>query len=304
MSAGGVLGVRSVAVAVTDLERAFRFYREVWGLLPVERSASAIHLRGTGRYHHILALHQAPRPAIIRIVLAAADQAAIDALHRALAREVSAIEQPGPLAAPGGGYGFGFKDHEGRNFALIAGVADHALEGNRGETRPRKITHVNLNASDRDQTHDFLIRALGFRLIDETAVNSFLCCGSDHHSVVVGQHGMASLNHVAFEMDDLDSVMRGAGRMRDAGYPIEWGVGRHGPGNNVFAYFLGPEDFPLEYTAEVLQVDETYRPRGPEAWRWPPGRLDQWGISDPPSRRWNRIQPFTTFTTDGWRIVS
>ena len=27
--------------------------------------------------------------------------------------------------------------------------------------------------------------------------------------------------------------------LRDAGYPIEWGVGRHGPGNNAFAYFIG-----------------------------------------------------------------
>ena len=31
------------------------------------------------------------------------------------------------------------------------------------------------------------------------------------------------------------------------------------------------------------QVDESYRPRGPEEWQWPPGRVDQWGISPPPS---------------------
>ena len=44
--------------------------------------------------------------------------------------------------------------------------------------------------------------------------------------------------------------------MRDAGYPIEWGVGRHSAGNNVFAYFAGPDEFPLEYTAEVAQIDD------------------------------------------------
>ena len=26
--------------------------------------------------------------------------------------------------------------------------------------------------------------------------------------------------------------------MIDAGYPIAWGVGSHGPGDNVFAYFV------------------------------------------------------------------
>ena len=65
-----------------------------------------------------------------------------------------------------------------------------------------------------------------------------------------------TLNHIAFVMPDLDAVMRGAGRMSDAGWPIEWGVGRHGPGNNVFSYFVGPDDFVIEYTADVLQVDD------------------------------------------------
>ena len=48
------------------------------------------------------------------------------------------------------------------------------------------------------------------------------------------------LNHVAFLMPDLEAVMRGSGRMIDAGFPIAWGVGRHGPGDNVFAYFIDP----------------------------------------------------------------
>ena len=47
--------------------------------------------------------------------------------------------------------------------------------------------------------------------------------------------------------------MRGMGRMKDNGHPIQWGPGRHGPGNNVFAYFCGPDEVPLEYAAEVQQ---------------------------------------------------
>jgi len=102
-------------------------------------------------------------------------------------------------------------------------------------------------------------------------------------------------------MMDLDSVMRGAGRMRDAGYPIEWGVGRHGPGNNVFAYFAGPEEIPLEYTAEVLQIDDSYQPHGPDYWKFPPGRSDQWGVTDPQTPRLARIQELFRFSEDGFR---
>jgi catechol 2,3-dioxygenase len=120
--------------------------------------------------------------------------------------------------------------------------------------------------------------------------------------MVTGQTGKPTLNHVAFEMPDLDSVMRGAGRMRDAGFPVEWGPGRHGAGDNVFCYFAGPEEFPIEYTGEVLQIDDSYQFHGPEYWKWPPGRLDQWGITPPHTARWKRIQDMYLFAPGQWRI--
>ena len=80
-------------------------------------------------------------------------------------------------------------------------------------------------------------------------------------SIVIGP-GMAGFN----------ALMFGAGRMKSNGFPVEWGVGRHGPGNNSFAYFAGPEEMPLEYTADVQQIDETYEFHGPDYWKWPPGR--------------------------------
>jgi catechol 2,3-dioxygenase len=62
---------------------------------------------------------------------------------------------------------------------------------------------------------------------------------------------------------------------------VGWGVGRHGPGNNVFAYFVDPAGFVIEYTAEVLQVDDNYVAGSPQDWVWPPGRSDHWGIAPP-----------------------
>ena len=50
----------------------------------------------------------------------------------------------------------------------------------------------------------------------------------------------------------------------------------HGPGNNVFAYFCGPDEVLLEYTAEVLQIDDSYEPRPSSYWKFAPGRSDQW----------------------------
>jgi catechol 2,3-dioxygenase len=98
-------------------------------------------------------------------------------------------------------------------------------------------------------------------------------------------------------MPDVDSVMRGGGRMKDAGFGIEWGPGRHGPGDNAFNYFVGPFDIVIEYTAEVEQVDDSYQARYPNDWTWPPGRVDQWGISAPPSARLKEAQKAVLFAS-------
>ena len=85
--------------------------------------------------------------------------------------------------------------------------------------------------------------------------------------------------------------------MRDAGYGIEWGPGRHGPGDNAFNYFVGPFDVVIEYTAEVEQIDDSYQAGQPGDWTWPPGRVDQWGISAPPSPRLKEAQKAIVFVS-------
>jgi catechol 2,3-dioxygenase len=295
-----VRGIRSVAIDVCALEDAAAFYETVWRLAPVARAEDARYFRGTCAHHHILSLHAAARPAIRRIVFDVADRAAVAALHARVQASGVACEAPHDLDAPGGGYGFGFKDPEGRNLGVACGGEQHSESP--APDRPHKVTHINLNAADYDATTRFMCDALGFRLIDETVRARFLHAACpDHFSLALVKHANATLNHIAFDMADLDSVMRGAGRMRDAGYPIEWGVGRHGPGNNVFAYFAGPEEIPLEYTAEVLQIDDSYVPHGPEFWKFPPGRSDQWGVTDPPTARLARIQQLFGFTDHGQR---
>jgi hypothetical protein len=71
---------------------------------------------------------------------------------------------------------------------------------------------------------------------------------------------------MAYELPDIDGLMRGAGRVRGSGYEIMWGVGRHGPGNNVFSYFVEPNGFVTEYTTEVDQVDDTYQGHDAQWW--------------------------------------
>jgi catechol 2,3-dioxygenase-like lactoylglutathione lyase family enzyme len=298
-----IRGVRSVELATTNLEEAARFYETIWMLEPVETRNASRYFRGTGGYHHLLGLHAGAQPALVRIVFDVADRKSVDALHRAIAAAGGKPGAPGKVAIGGGGYGFGCKDPDGRNLAFVCEAAAHADTADKPD-RPRKIAHVNLNARDFDASLKFFTEALGFRVIDDNAPLWFLHCDStDHSSIVLAKTNQPTLNHVAFEMPEFDSVMRGMGRMKDNGYPIEWGPGRHGAGDNVFAYFCGPDEVPLEYTAEVLQIDDTYVPRSSAYWKFPPGRSDQWGITQPRSTRYYRVQRLFGFTPDGDRIV-
>jgi catechol 2,3-dioxygenase len=183
---------------------------------------------------------------------------------------------------PAGGWVCAIVDPQGRRFRFVAGDRQFP-ERKPQPDQPVGLTHVNLNTSNIEAAADFFVRGLGMTVTDRTDHHNFLRCNSDHHSVVLANTKTNTINHIAFLMPDLESVMRRSGILRDHGHEIGWGVGRHGPGNNVFSYFESPLGFVVEVTAEVLQVDDAYQVKGPQDWAWPPGRTDHWGVTRPPT---------------------
>ena len=291
-----ITGVRKVEMEHADPARAAKFYTDVWNLDEVARADGSIYFRGTGAAHHILAIHPSNGPARVReIALNARDKFTVDALHARAKAAGFAVDEPAARKTIDGGYGFSLRDPGGRRFVVICDANDHGDDAPAPD-RPTKVGHININTALIDPMISFYTDVLGMRLVDHAGTQYFFNADSpDHCSLVLCKYGMETLNHIAYEMCDLESVMRGAGRMHDAGYPIEWGPGRHGAGDNAFCYFAGPEECPLEYTAEVLQIDDSYEFHGPDHWKWPPGRLDQWGVTAPHTSRWKRVQTLYEF---------
>ncbi len=295
MTSPVVAALRSVALDVPDLAQAEDFYTRVWKLAVTARTPDAIYLRGSGAAHHLLSLHRGGTVAIRNVTFQARSLAALDAMAAAAAAAGGRVlAPPAPLSEPGGGVGLTIRDPDGRILRFVHGDAAHA-DGAADPDRPVRLAHVVFNSHDVAATQRFFEQVMGFRLTDRTRIMAFMNCNADHHSIALGDAGEDSLNHIAFLMPDLDAAMRGGGRMKDAGYPIEWGPGRHGPGNNAFNYFVGPFDVVIEYTAEVQQIDDSYRAGSPADWTWPPGRVDQWGISQPPTPRLKQAQKSVFF---------
>ncbi|MDM0111284.1 VOC family protein [Variovorax sp. J22R133] len=291
MTSPWIEGLRSVALNVPDLERAEDFYTRVWHLDVAARTQDALYLRGTGADHHLLALHRGADATEIRhATFRARSEEALTQIADAAVRAGGRVLTPiGPIDEPGGGMGLTIRDPDGRLFQVVHGDTKHA-DAHEARDRPIRLAHAVLNSAKVDASQRFLEQALGFKLADRTRIMAFLNCNADHHTLALGDTDNNALNHIAFLMPDLESVMRGGGRMKDAGHGIEWGPGRHGPGDNAFNYFIGPFGEVIEYTAEVEQIDDSHVARGPADWTWPPGRVDQWGISQPPSARLKEAQ--------------
>ncbi len=199
---------------------------------------------------------------------------------------VRLVTEPGLINTPGGGYGFRFFDNEGRTVEISADVAirrHRAIEA--GESIPVRLSHVVINSPKPDETRAFYERHLGFRLSDTLMhprmgeMMWFMRINAWHHSLAIARGPHPSLHHASFEMRDIDSYMRGTGRLLRAGVEKIWGPGRHMAGNNTFSYFLDPHGNTIEYTTELELIDEdTWHPHLYDFTR--PEVSDQWGTAN------------------------
>lgn len=274
--------LRHVALRTTALEESVAFYTGPWGLDLVERTEDSAYLRASGPEHHVLQLHAAEANALDHIAFALPTPEEVDAAAAwAEAEGAVVLERPGPIARPGAGYGFRFLDPENRVVEISAYV--HAVpERPLDVPVPRKVAHIVLNTADIDALTAWYTRVLGLRVSDWSEHQMvFLRANSDHHVVAFNQAEFAAPNHVAYEVGSLDAWLRSIGRLKVAGHETAWGPGRHGPGDNAFAYYVDPAGLVPEMTAEVLQIDEdTWMPR---VWPRIPELSDLFRTAGPPS---------------------
>ncbi len=294
-----VSALRSVDFGVPDVAAAEAFFTGTWNLAVADRAGDTVYLRGTGADHHLLALRPSATPTLNSVTLRAASAEALDLIAaKVVEHGGSVLASRAPVTEPGGGDALTVRDPQGRILRFVHGDKLHAdIAGHKD--RPIRLAHTVLNSHNVAAGLPFYEKALGMRLSDRTRIMAFIRIpqplAGDHHGIALADADNDCLNHVAFVMPDVESVMRGGGRMKDAGYAIEWGPGRHGPGDNAFNYFVGPAGIVIEYTCDVEQVDESYVAGTPDDWKWPTGRVDQWGISGPPSARLKEAQKQISF---------
>ena len=276
--------LRSIELVLPNAAEAADYLVNIWHSVlaasPADKRSDCqpgtYYIRGAGNFPYLVALQEG-ESSYVRSVTYVCSQQAIDSIsEKAWAKGLNVTtETPVDL---GGGSGIIVELAEGELFRFITGSEE--VDTINDPDLPVKLTHVVCNAEDAEKSGHLVEEILDFTVSDRTKGMVFVRCNSSHHSTAFARAGFSSMNHIAFEMADMDAVMRGVGRLRDHQFTPAWGPGRHGPGDNVFAYFIAPFGAVVEFSTAVEIVPDDYQAGAPEDWTWPENRIDQWGMSD------------------------
>jgi catechol 2,3-dioxygenase-like lactoylglutathione lyase family enzyme len=278
------LGVTRCSLGVTDLDAAVDFYTHVWGLEIVSRAPDLVYLTAAGSSSPWeLRLRTSESDRLDVLTYATSDAGALTAIVTTAEQHGwPIIAPPGPTAEPGGGVAARVLDPDGRTIEFVAEASSRtsARAPSAGESVPSRLSHVVVNSPDPQRLARSYDEVLGLRVSDYLEDKMiFMRATAAHHTCAIAVAPHVSVNHVAFEVIGVDEFMRATGRLLRSGHELLWGPGRHGPGNNTFAYFHDPNGFIAEFTTglELITDADRWEPR---VWRSVPEQSDIWGTAN------------------------
>ncbi|MHA6792263.1 VOC family protein [Pseudonocardia bannensis] len=117
-----------------------------------------------------------------------------------------------------------------------------------------------INAEQYEQTQDFYVQQLGFRVSEYTTLGPvevcFLHCNRRHHSIALARGPFTACQHIMLEVEEIDMVGRALDRAQDAGVPMSTTLGRHRNDHMLSFYMRTPSGIDLEYGWGAREVDE------------------------------------------------
>ena len=273
-----------IELSVPKIEEVTEFYTEKWGLqLFDQKSNSGInYLRTQESGHHAVALRPAESLSLGHLAFKVANRDDLEiATSEAEMAGGSVVQPSGDSLEPGYKRSATLRDPDGNLVELIWSPEKVTDKYSAPLVAPRKLGHVVLNTTQ-PETMEKFYRQLGFRVSDRTARGmSFMRCNTDHHSLAFNLSSKTGVQHVAYDVVEMDNVMKALGSLTKSGSRCLWGPGRHGPGNNIFTYYSDPAGLIIEYYAELEQVSEPDEDIETRFWG-PEWQGDLWGTAGPP----------------------
>ena len=141
------------------------------------------------------------------------------------------------------------------------------------------IQHITFTSKNLDNFIEFYVNKLGFRMSDKVVNNEgkvttcFMRSNQEHHTVACFLSNKSGLDHYSFEAGTWEWIKNWCDHFSKQNIPLIWGPGRHGPGNNLFAFIEDPDGNKIEISAELEIVHD----RQVKKWPHEPKTLNLWG---------------------------
>jgi catechol 2,3-dioxygenase-like lactoylglutathione lyase family enzyme len=280
-----ITDIAYVRVRVPNLDMAEQFFAD-FGLLISERTPTALYLRGTGIAHHVH-VAELGEPKFLGIAFTAATEADLHALSKAPGASAVAL-----IHEPGGGKRVTLIDPDGNTIEVVHGIAElpaiaqevlplnDAADGFRRvgtlsrhikrAAKVLRIGHAVLKSHNPRQMVLWYQEMFGLLCSDEVvAPNGQLALSFnrvdrgdeyvDHHVLLIDTGPKKGLNHVAYEVCDIDDLMLGHEYLKLKGYENVWGIGRHVYGGQLFDYWMDSWDFMYEHWTDTDRVNAQFK---------------------------------------------
>lgn len=176
------------------------------------------------------------------------------------------------------GAGFSATDPDGNRCVFAAGPGASADGG--ADLPAAENQHFALRTPDPARLLAFYSDQLRFTLSDRveddagTLKACFLRTDRLHHSLALFGAPVSRYDHQSFETPTWTDLRDWADHMARLKTPMAWGVGRHGPGDDVFFMVADPDGNLAEISAEI-EVCAAGRPVG--VWPHEERTLNVWG---------------------------
>lgn len=204
------------------------------------------------------------------------DRARVAALRdHVTAQGIDVQPSPSPLF---GEEAFAVSDRDGN--ILVFGTPLDVTPAS-ADRSPARLQHSVVGSPNMGDLIDFRLK-LGFVLSDEVKDDhgnlkaAFLRSDPEHHSQAMFYTGVPKFDHFSMETTSWNDIRDWADHLGDLRISLDWGPGRHGPGNNLFFMVSDADGNMVEFSAEMELMDRDVAVR---LWKDEPHTLNLWGTA-------------------------
>lgn len=141
------------------------------------------------------------------------------------------------------------------------------------------LQHITFTSKNLDNFVQFYVDKLGFKISDKVMnkdgklTTCFMRSNQEHHTVACFLSNKSGLDHFSFEAGTWEWIKNWCDHFSKQKIELIWGPGRHGPGNNLFAFIEDLDGNKIEISGEL----EIIHDRKIKKWPHEPRTLNLWG---------------------------